>query len=146
MTPLGGQYSIQPMRLKNVEPNIWYRNSFICHRNIYQLPIKRQWMVFRWRCWTLKYELITKEDIKYYIKPSHILKQDHFYNFLSEIYDTIGLDAQIAINGFIGLLGSNRIYKERHYFESGYDKAADEIITNEKVEVKGIYKNGKSQF
>ena len=38
----------------------------------------------------LKYELITKEDIRYYIKPSHILKQDHFYNFVSDIYDIFG--------------------------------------------------------
>ena len=61
----------------------------------------------------LKYELITKEDIKYYIKPSHILKQDHFYNFVSEIYDSFCCDAKYGINGFIGLLGSKAICKER---------------------------------
>ena len=94
----------------------------------------------------LNYELITKEDIKYYIKPSHILKQDHFYNFVSDIYDIFGCDAKYGINGFIGLLGCKTICRERHYFESDYDVVADEIINNQNVEVKSLYKNDKSQF
>ena len=94
----------------------------------------------------LKYKAITKEDIKYYIKPSQILKQDHFYNLASDIYDIFGLDATIAVNGFIGLAGSKHICKERHYFESDYGTVADEIANDENVEVKGLYKNGKSQF
>ena len=57
----------------------------------------------------LKYELITKEYITYYIKLSQILKQDHVYNFVSDIYDIFGLDAKIAVNGFIGLLGSKQL-------------------------------------
>ena len=83
----------------------------------------------------LEYELITKEDIKYYIKPSHAPKQDHFYNFVSDIYDIFGCGAKYNINGFIGLLGSKTICKERHYFESDYDVVADEIINNQNVEV-----------
>ena len=94
----------------------------------------------------MKYKFITKEDIKYYVKPSHALKQDHFYNFVSHIYDIFGLDAKIAVNGSIGLLGSKQICKERHYFESDYDIVADETINKINVEVKGLYKNGKSQF
>ena len=94
----------------------------------------------------MKYELITKEGIKYRIKPSHILKQNHFYNFASEIYDTCGCDAKYGINGFIGLLGSKTICREMHYFESDYDVVADEIINNQNVEVKSLYKNDKSQF
>ena len=95
----------------------------------------------------MKYKVIAKEDINNYIKPSQfLLKQDHFYNFASDIYDIFGLDAKIAVTGFIGLLGSKIICKERHYFESDYDIVADEIINNESVEVKGLYKNGKSQF
>ena len=96
----------------------------------------------------LKYDLITKEDIKYYIKPSHILKQDHFYNFVSEIYDIFGLDAKIAIHGFIGLLGCKTICRERNHFESDYNVVANEVINNENgaIQVKGLYKNGKSQF
>ena len=42
----------------------------------------------------LKYYPITKEDIKYYIKPPQILKQDHFYNFVSDIYDKFGFKRQ----------------------------------------------------
>ena len=96
----------------------------------------------------LTYKLITKEDIKYYIKPSRILKQDHFYNFVSEIYDIFGCDAKYGINGFIGLLGSKTICKERHYFDSNYDAVANEIVNNENgsIQVRGIYKNNKSQF
>ena len=89
----------------------------------------------------LNYEFVTKEDINYYIKPSQILKQDNFYNFESGICDIFDLDAKIAVNGFIGLLGSKQIGKERHYFESDYDIVADEIINNENVEVKCLYKN-----
>ena len=96
----------------------------------------------------MKYELITKEDIKYYIKPSRILKQDHFYNFVSDIYDLFGCDAKYGINGFIGLLGSKTICKERHYFDSTYDAVANEIVNNENgsIQVRGVYKNSKSQF
>ena len=94
----------------------------------------------------MKYELIAKEDIKYYIKPSRILKQDNFYNFVSGIYDIFGRAAKCGINGFIGLLGSRTICRERHFFESDYDVVADEIINNQNVEVKGLYKNDKSQF
>ena len=94
----------------------------------------------------LKYDPATKEDIKYHIKPSQILKQYHLYNFVSDIYDIFGLDAKIAVNGFIGPLGSKTVSRERHYFESDYDVVADEIINNQNVEVKGFYKNAKSQF
>ena len=94
----------------------------------------------------LKYELITKGYIKYYIKPSHILKQYRFYNFVSEIYDIFGCDVKYGINGFIGLSGSKTTCRERHYFENDYDVVADEIINNQNVEVKGIYKNDKSQI
>ena len=94
----------------------------------------------------MKYDPITKEDIKYYSKPSQILKHDHFYNFASDIYDIFGLDAKIAVNGFIGILGSKAICRERHYFESDYDIVADETTNNTNVEVKGPYKNEKSQF
>ena len=104
-------------------------------------------MVFWWGGWkSLKYELTTKENIKYYIKPSHILKQDHFYNFVSEVYDIFDSDAKCAINGFIGLLGCKQICKERHYFESDYDIVANEVINNENVEVKGLYRNEATQF
>ena len=97
----------------------------------------------------LKYELITKEDIKYYIKPSHILKQDRFYNFVSEIYDSFGCDAKYGINGFIGLLGCKTICKERTYFESDYDAVANDVVNNNEngsIQIRGIYKNGKSQY
>ena len=94
----------------------------------------------------MKYDLITKEDVKYYIKPSHILKQDHFYNFVSDIYDTFGLDAKYSINGFIVLSVSKAICRERHYFESDYDVVANEIIDNQKVEVKGLYNNEKPKL
>ena len=60
----------------------------------------------------LKYELITKEDIKYYIKPPHILKQNHFYNFVSEICDIFGCDAKNDIHGFIWSLG-NKLYVKK---------------------------------
>ena len=91
---------------------------------------------------------MTKYDIKYYIKPSRILKQDHFYNFVSGIYDLFGCDAKYGINGFIGLLGSKTICKERHYFESDYDVVANEIVNNENrsIQIRSIYKNEKSQY
>ena len=92
----------------------------------------------------LKYELITKEDIKYYIKPSRILKQDHFYNFVSEIYDSFGCEAKYGINGFIGLLGSKTICKERNYFESDYGVVANEVVNNNdngSIQIRGVYKN-----
>ena len=62
------------------------------------------------------------------------------------IYDIFGCDAKYGINGFIGLLGSKTICRERHYFESDYDVVADEIINNQNVEVKGLYNNEQSQF
>ena len=93
----------------------------------------------------LKYEPITKEDIKYYIKPPHILKQDHFYNFVSEIYDLFGCDANYGINGFIGLLGCKAICKERHYFERDYDTVANDVVNNNdngSIQIRSVYKNG----
>ena len=96
----------------------------------------------------LKYKLIAKEDIKYYIKPSHILKQDHFYNFVSEIYDIFGCEVKNGINGFIGLLGMKAICKERNYFESDYDAVANEVVNNENgsIQIRSIYNNEKSQL
>ena len=97
----------------------------------------------------LNYKLIAKEDIKYYIKPSHILKQDHFYNFVSEIYDIFGCDAKYGINGFIGLLGSKTICKEKHYFERGYDAVAHEVVNNndnDSIQIRGIYKEMNIQI
>ena len=96
-----------------------------------------------------KYEYITKEDIKYYIKPSHILKQNHFYNFVSEIYDIFGCDAKNGMNGFSGLLGSTTICKERNYHESDYDAVANNVVNNHdngSIQIRGIYKNGEFQF
>ena len=89
-----------------------------------------------------KYELITTENIKHYIKPSHILKQDHFYNFVSEIYDLFGCDAKYGINGFIGLLGCKTICKESNYSESDYDAVANDVVNNNdngSVQIRGIY-------
>ena len=96
----------------------------------------------------LKYELLTKEDFKYYIKPSHILKQRHFYNLPSEIYDIFGCDAKYGINGFIGLLGSKTICRERNNCESDYDVVANEVVNNENglIHIKGTYKNEKPQL
>ena len=97
----------------------------------------------------LTYELITKEDITYYIKPSHILKQDHFYKFVSEIYASFGCDAKYCINGFIGLLGSKAIRKQRNVFESDYDAVANGVVNNNdngSIQIRGIYKNEKSQY
>ena len=36
------------------------------------------------------------------MKPSQILKQYHFYNFVSDIYDIFGCGAKYGINGFFG--------------------------------------------
>ena len=52
----------------------------------------------------------------------------------------------MAVNGFIKLLCNNKVSEERHYFESDYDVVADEVINNDNVEAKGIYKNDKSQI
>ena len=92
----------------------------------------------------MKYDLITKEDIKYYIKPPHILKQDHFYNFVSEICDSFGCDSKYGINGFIGLLGSKPICKEIYYVERDYDAVANEVVNNNdngSIQIRGVYKN-----
>ena len=76
------------------------------------------------------------------MKPSQILKQYHFYNFVSDIYDIFGCDAKYGINGFIGLLGSKTICRERHYEN---EAVANEVVNNDNVEVKGIYENEQSQ-
>ena len=97
----------------------------------------------------LQYELITKYDIKYYIKQSHILKQDHVYNFVNEIYDVFGCDAKYGINGFTVLLGCKTSCKERNYLESGYDAVANDVVNNNyngSIQIRGIYKNAKSQY
>ena len=56
------------------------------------------------------------------------------------------LNAKIAVNGFICLLGSKIACKERHYSESDYDIVADEIINKENVEIKNLCKNEKNHF
>ena len=94
----------------------------------------------------LQYELIAKEDINYSIKPSHILKQDHFYDFVSGIYDLFGCDAKYGINGFIGLLGCETICKEITYFESDYDVVVNDVVNNNdngSIQIWGLYKNEK---
>ena len=82
---LDGHYSVQQMKVKRfstiagIETGLYFietSNSFPLKGNVWYFDgvVEN----------ALKYELITKEDIKYYIKLSHILKQDHFYNFVSE--------------------------------------------------------------
>ena len=45
------------------------------------------------------------------------------------------------------MLGIKKICKERHYFESNYDIVANEVINNENIDVKGVYKKSTgSQF
>lgn len=92
----------------------------------------------------LKYNLITKNDIKYQVKASCSLDQYHFKQFVRDVYDkfepTHGNGGKLAINGFIGMLGKSKAKSTRHYFESNYDVVANELINStDNIEIKGIY-------
>ena len=57
--------------------------------------------------------------------------------------------AKYGINGFIGLLGSKAICKERTYVESDYDAVANDVVNNNdngSIQIRGIYKNEKSKY
>ena len=92
----------------------------------------------------LKYNLITKNNIKYQVKASCFLDQYHFKQFVEDVYDkfepTHGNGGKLAINGFIGMLGKSKTKSTRHYFESNYDVVANELINGtDNIEIKGIY-------
>ena len=93
---------------------------------------------------SLKYALVTKEDIKYQVKASCSLEQYHFKQFDKDVYGkfepTHGDGGKLATNGFIGMLGKSKAKSARHYFESNYDVVANELINNtDNIEIKGIY-------
>ena len=66
----------------------------------------------------IKYNIITKENIKYCIHPSTILKQDNFSAFVYRIYKIFEEDAKVATNGFIGMLGIKNNNKAKHFYET----------------------------
>jgi len=92
---------------------------------------------------SLRYKLITIADIKYQVKPSYTLKPNHFESFVNDVYNkfepTYDNGGKTSINGFIGTLGKKHIKSNREYFETDYDRVANEIINGEHVSVSGIY-------
>ena len=94
----------------------------------------------------IKYKLIAVMDIKYQMKPSYTLKQNHFSTFVHDVYGKFeptyyGLPSggKKAINGFIGTLGKTHKKTTQEYFETDYNIVANEMLQNDNVEVSGIY-------
>ncbi len=59
----------------------------------------------------LRYQIITNDDIKYELIPSIVLDKNTFTSFVKEVYDKLGIQGKLAINGFIGILGK-KTYSE----------------------------------
>ena len=93
----------------------------------------------------VNYELIDLENIKFQIKPSIVLKSNHFEDFVLKIYDKM-ICGKEAINGLIGLLGKSTYKSNQNYFETNYDVIANELINNENnVEITGIYPKNNNE-
>lgn len=93
----------------------------------------------------LKYNIITKENIKYQISPSYTLKQDHFKTFVDNVYKLFTTPKE-AINGFIGMLGKSKKKSEKHYYESNYDVICNEFVNNyDNIKIESIRRNEKHE-
>ena len=89
-----GYYYVESDRLFPLKGNGWYSNPMIKY--------------------CLKKGIITREQIKYVIIPSITLPADYYNKFINHVYEKEGLqetDKKIAINSFIGALGS-KMHKE----------------------------------
>jgi len=97
----------------------------------------------------IQYNLINYSNIIYQLKPSFILKSDHFKDFVYDVYDKFeptydNSGGKMAINGFIGLLGKSHAKSNQEFFEKDYNIVVNEILNNNNVSVSGIYDNTHS--
>ncbi len=85
-------------------------------------------------------EIIQKEDVKYQIKASAVLVQDHFTAFVNDIFEKF-YEPKQAIVGFIGaMFGRSYTTYNRDYFESNLDTVLQHYINDpDHTNIRGIY-------
>ncbi|MDR3570960.1 MAG: AAA family ATPase, partial [Candidatus Pacebacteria bacterium] len=83
--------------------------------------------------------VISEANIKYVLRPSVILPNTFFQQYINEIYALFGVHGKEAMNGIIGYLGRWKKTTRENFYTTSWDTALSEL-RNPNVTVEPIYR------
>jgi hypothetical protein len=87
----------------------------------------------------LKKNVITKDDITYFIPAKQFISADSFQEFVKHIYLNYPEDAKQLINNFIGDLGTKYIKSDQGCITSSFDIACSILLSEESNMFRSIH-------
>ena len=113
---------------------------YIDHDILWKLSIEiaRWWYPASFVKYCLEKQYLSKEDIKWEIMPSQILKPDHFKKFAQEMVHMFPKHSKDGINGFIGELGKSNRWTEYGGSTDSFETAAAMKVAHENLSINKV--------